>query len=142
MCRVFEFCFSTPLTVKRSSGPGVGDLVRGHDPGPERRVGVLTLREEPLAGAALVAGADVVDDRVTKNVFERVLRADACGRLADDDGELALPVQLFGQFRVVQDGLAGADDGGRGLGEQYRAGRQIPCRCRGCGWTPPRARRS
>ncbi len=42
------------------------------------------------------------------------------GGSADDDGEFALPVELLGELGVVQDRLAGAGDGGRGLAEQHR----------------------
>ncbi len=47
------------------------------------------------------------------------------GGSTDDDGEFALPVELLGELGVVQDRLAGAGDGGRGLAEQHRPVREF-----------------
>ena len=46
----------------------IGDIVGGDDAGAEGGVGVLALGENPLAGAAVVAGGDVDHHRIAEDM--------------------------------------------------------------------------
>ena len=76
----------------------VVDLVGGHQIGPQRPEGRATLALHPLAGALELVGPfrDVMTDGVAGDVRERLLLLDVTAALADDDGELDLPVGLLG----------------------------------------------
>jgi hypothetical protein len=81
----------------------VRDLVRGDDPGAGRREAVLALGEGPLPAMPAVARRDVVDDGVAEDVRHRVALAHPLRRAADDDAELAFPVELARDLLVVRD---------------------------------------
>ena len=93
---------------------GVRDLVLGDDPGADRaeRVDGLAEREHPgLHLPALdVAGGDVVEDRVARDVIRGLVGAEELAGLADDDGQLELVVELVGQVLGVDDRVVRADD--------------------------------
>ena len=92
----------------------VADLVRGDDPRPERAEGVDRLAEGEDARLHLapldVARRDVVEDHVAADVVLRLVRAEPLARLADDDRELELVVELLGQVLGVDDRIVRADD--------------------------------
>ncbi len=96
---------------------GIGDLGAVRDVRSHRGQGVADLAGRPLTGDELeVAGAHVVDDRVTGHVVERALARHEAGGAADDDAELDFPVELLRSARP-QDRLAGIEDGGVPLRE-------------------------
>ena len=92
----------------------VTDLLRRHDPRPERAEAVDRLAEGEDAGAHLaaldVARGDVVEDRVAGDVGGRLVLVEVAARLADDHRELELVVELLGQVLGVDDRVLGADD--------------------------------
>src|SRR3546814_5522757 len=55
----------------------VADLVGGDDARSHRRETVLSLRHDPLAGAAAIARRDVVDHRIAEDMTQRVGLGDA-----------------------------------------------------------------
>src|SRR5581483_1127965 len=92
----------------------VRDLVGRADPRPERAEGVDRLAEREDAAAHLaaldVARGDVVEDDIAGDVVHRLLRREPLPRLADDDGELELVVQLVRQLLWIDDRLVRPDD--------------------------------
>ena len=92
----------------------VGDLVRRHDPRPERAERVDRLAEAEHARAHLaaldVAGGDVVEDHVAADVVRGLLRREPLAGLLEDDRELELVVELLGQVLGIDDRLVGPDD--------------------------------
>ena len=118
-----------PPRAERQAGSGV-DLVRRDEHGADRQERVAALRAQPLAVALLalaegggvalpVAGADVVDDDVARDVVHRRRLRHAARRPADDDAQLHLEVQGVGAGRA-DDRLAVADDRVGELREQHR----------------------
>ena len=98
----------------------VGEQPAGRDRGPHGAERVLRLGRQPVELERVVrevgpavrpAGRDVVDHREARDVPGRVGRRDAPPALADDDAELALPVDLLGRVRVDLDGCARPDHG-------------------------------
>ena len=123
-----------------AEGLGIRDLVGGDEDRAHRQERVGALGAQPLAVADLalgegrrdalpVAGADVVDDHVARDVVERVRARDPSGPRADDDAELDLEVEGVGALRP-DDRLAVADDRVGELREQERPGRQRAGRLR------------
>src|SRR5688500_989104 len=99
---------------------GVRDVGRVGDVWPDGRGRVEDLARGPLAGDELeIASTDVVDDRVTEDVIERLLAAHEARRLADDDAELDLPVERV-RSAGTEDRLAGVQDRIRPLREDRR----------------------
>ena len=124
----------------KAEGLGVRDLVGGHEHRAHRQERVGALGAQPLAVADLalaeggrdalpVAGADVVDDHVARDVVERVRARDPVRPRADDDAELDLEVEGVGALRP-DDRLAVGDDRVGELREQERPGRRRAGRLR------------
>ena len=114
----------------------VRDLVRADEDRAHRQERVRALGAQPLAVACLalaegrrnalpVAGTDVVDDDVARDVVERAGRRDAPRRRPDDDPELDLEVERVGPLRP-DDRVAVGDDGIGELREQERARGERP----------------
>src|SRR5437016_2123324 len=99
---------------------GIGNLRPVRDVRPHRRHRVADLARGPLAGDELeVAGADVVDVRVARDVVERALARHEARGPADDDAELHFPVELLRSART-QNRLARIENGGVPLREDGR----------------------
>ena len=74
----------------------------------------------PVLAPQIVAGGQVVDNGVAGNVIHRLGRTYVAARLADDDGDLGLPVE-FPRYPRTADRLAGSDHAlGRELAEEVR----------------------
>ncbi len=123
MLAVVSSCMTSPLTfVVRRRSADVPELVTGDDHGPKWAESVEALPTRPLTIAELdVASGDVVGDRVAEDVVEGPCGWDIAHPPADDDGELNLPVDSFGERGVDHDRLLGADDARGELGEDQRA---------------------
>ncbi len=112
---------------------GVGDLVGRDDHRAEGRVGVLTLRIDPLSGTPAVAGTDVDEDAVSEHILERVFGTDPAGGAPDDHRQFDLPIELLGDRGVVMHRVSRSDHRGRRLGEDHRLLRQILVRVQALG---------
>ncbi|MPL93030.1 hypothetical protein SDC9_39154 [bioreactor metagenome] len=82
---------------------GIGDLVRGHHPGPEGAgAGKSLARHELMRVLLPVAHRGVVVAGIARDVIERLGLGDAPARLADDHRKLALVVELVAFERLHQ----------------------------------------
>jgi hypothetical protein len=101
---------------------GIRDFVPCHQHGAERAERVEALGLAPLAAAEIalpVAGGDIVGAGVAEDVVEGVGARDVLAALADDDGELALVVDLrAGELARELDGVAGVLNRGGVLDEE------------------------
>ncbi len=73
---------------------GVGDLVGGDHPGPERAAGREILAGGERVVELIVAVARLVGAGVAGDVLESALARDVPARLADDEGELAFVIVI------------------------------------------------
>jgi hypothetical protein len=80
----------------------------------------------PLSAPLLleIALGDVVADAIAGDMIERVGLADIFGAAADDGGDFDLPVEFLGFARLL-DLVVGAAEGGVGLQEEDRLGRNL-----------------
>ena len=100
------------------------DLVARDRKGAHGAEGVLRFADEPLAIARLqVARGHVIDDRVTPDMLEGVLRFDAAASLADDDRKLGLVVDRPGDVRIDDHRPSASDHRFRHFGEHDRIAR-------------------
>ena len=100
--------WTRPAVQARADGQVVdGELVGGDQPRAERAEGVEALGAGPLQVALLqVAGGDVVGHGVAEHHLGHALRRDVLAQPADDDGELALVVDV-GALPRQHDRVAG-----------------------------------
>ena len=98
----------------------IRNFIGGHDARAERRIRVLSLGVDPLAGTAAVARAHVDHHAVAEDVRQRIGFSDPFGLRADDHRQFHFPVELLRDGLVVLDGVAGADHRRRRLREDDR----------------------
>ena len=124
-CRTDPFTLSV---ISRLYGSGTSSAVVIHGPHGAWPSGHLP-SSQSKNGAASRSGrspvhrprADVVDDRIARDVVERALDRDVLRPSADDDRELELPVDRRRDVGVRQlERLARGDDRGARLDEQLR----------------------
>ena len=108
-----HFAVDRDLQIERAR---VRNLVGGHEPRPEHRVGVRRLAEAAILRAS---NRDVEPDRVAGHVRHRILTRDVVRAFADDDDELDFVIGApLG--KPNHDALARTNERTRGLQEQTR----------------------
>src|SRR5690625_4767745 len=102
------------------------DFIGRHNDRAHGAKAVQGFAEEPLLVLFLaIAGGDVIDDGVTKDVVHGLLLADAASGLADDNSQLGLIVHLLGGLLMCRDEGIGADDSIDCLGKNHRKIRAV-----------------
>src|SRR5439155_19071747 len=114
--------------VEQSAHPEVlkGNMFAADDPGADRTERVESFAAGPLSVFALqIAGGYVVHAGVAENIVLRLPGQDVPGGpRADDDSQLALIVDVFGDRRI-HDRVARGDQRGGWLEEDERLGRDF-----------------
>ncbi len=102
----------------------VGHELLGNDKGSERRRAIQALAREPIwarkhriLAMARATVRHVVHDGVAEHIIQGLLLRHAEGRLVNNDGKLALPVNPVAAFRNVERRTRINDTGARRLGE-------------------------
>lgn len=117
---VLDSCLSSPLTlvVMREGPPPAGGRDYGVAEGREavEGLGVAELAAR-VVGELVVPGRHVVGGGIAEDVGHGVGLGDVLGVAADDDGQLALVVERGLGGGVDGDGVVGAGEGVRRLGE-------------------------
>jgi hypothetical protein len=95
----------------------VAELRGCDDPRSDWTERVERLASIPLLSLAelQIARAEIVGDRVSEDVVERLVRADVASRLPNNDREFDLPVDLTRDRRIDPDIFIRSDDAACGL---------------------------
>ena len=91
------------VVADQGEHPLVGEVPVGHDARTDRteRVGSLDAQHRAGVGVAKVVQSEVVGDGVAGDVVRGVGVGDVAGRASDDDGDLALEVEVVAVRRVA-----------------------------------------